>query len=338
MNPSTALGAMSPTLAALERALGDGGTCSLDPQVADEIWRKALTGPAHEFLSRPGKRLRTTMVRIGWMLAGRGDPRVVDQLALVVELLHAGSLVIDDVEDGSIERRGAPALHELVGVPLAINTGSWMYFWALAEIARLGLSPADELAVHRAASSMLVRCHQGQALDLSARITDLALGDVPAVAAATTRLKTGTLCAFATSVAAIAVGASRDVIRASEGLGSSVGTALQMLDDLGSLTPSRREKGREDLRHGRVTWPWAWLAECHPFAWGRLVARASAATSDAELDEVADVLAGEVTAIGRARIGALIDDALADLVGRAGDAAAIATIGTLLSRMETSYG
>ena len=57
-------------------------------------------------------------------------------------------------------------MHTLVGVPLAINTGSWMYFWALAELAEIGLPPAIELAAQHVAISTLVRCHQGQALDL----------------------------------------------------------------------------------------------------------------------------------------------------------------------------
>lgn len=332
------VGTVSKTLAALEQALADGGACSLDPRVPDAVWRAALVGPAHEFLSRPGKQLRSAMVRIGWILAGRGDPQVIERLGLVVELLHAGSLVIDDVEDGALERRGAPALHQLVGVPLAINTGSWMYFWALAEIANLGIPPADELAIHRAANAMLVRCHQGQALDLASRVWDLALGDVAAVAEATTRLKTGALCAFATSLAVLAAGVPREVSLATQRLGVAIGTALQMLDDLGSLTDARREKGREDLRHGRVTWPWAWLVEQQPFAWSRLVAQARSAQTDAELDRVADALAAEVTALGRTRIRSLIDDALADLAGRAGDGPAFATVGALLSRMENSYG
>ena len=36
---------------------------------------------------------------------------------------------------------------------------------------------------------------------------------------------------------------------------------LQMLDDLsGVVSPARRHKALEDLRHGRATWVWAWLA------------------------------------------------------------------------------
>jgi len=50
------------------------------------------------------------------------------------------------------------------------------------------------------------------------------------------------------------------------GFGREVGVALQQLDDLGNLSgkgpPAKRY---EDLRNGRLTWPWAWAAEIlHP--------------------------------------------------------------------------
>ena len=76
------------------------------------------------------------IVRAGWLLGGgTGEPP--DRLAGVLELIHAGSLIVDDVEDSAEQRRGAPALHQLIGVSLAINTGSWMYFVALADLAEV---------------------------------------------------------------------------------------------------------------------------------------------------------------------------------------------------------
>lgn len=326
-------------LAALERALGEHGASTLDRSVPHPVWWRALVGPAEEFLSRPGKELRTALVRAGWLLAGSGDERIADQIALVIELLHAGSLIIDDVEDDSTMRRGSPALHEVFDAPLAINTGCWMYFWALAELARLGLAPANELAIYRRTCETLVRCHQGQALDLASRIPELSLADVPNVVAATTRLKTGALCGLATSLSGLACGAPTPIVTAAERFGASAGTALQMLDDLGSLTSrARREKAREDLRNQRPTWPWAWLAEARPFLWARLVDEAKTARSDRELDAVADALAEEIGELGRSRIRSLLDDTISDLIGRAGDGPAIATIGAALSQMEKSYG
>ncbi len=131
----------SPLCAALEEALAGDGACPLDASVPAAVWRRALAGPAAEFLARPGKALRARVVRAGFALAGGARASCPEALPLAVEILHAGSLIIDDIQDQAEHRRGAPALHHLIGAPLAINTGSWMYFWALAELGAAGLPP-----------------------------------------------------------------------------------------------------------------------------------------------------------------------------------------------------
>jgi geranylgeranyl pyrophosphate synthase len=225
----------------------------LDPSVPDHVWEAALVGPATAFLARPGKQLRAKLVATGWRLGG-GSGEPPPAIARALEILHAGSLIVDDVEDRSDERRGGPALHVLIGEPLAINTGSWMYFWALEQLC--ALPGAVELAVRA-----LARCHQGQALDLAARIGELAMSEVPAVVAATTRHKTGALARLATELGALAAGAGVDHRARIGELGEATGIALQMLDDLGAIAaPERRAKAYEDLRAQRPTWPWAWLA------------------------------------------------------------------------------
>jgi len=332
------------TIAALDRALASGGASELDGAVPATVWRNALAGPAAEFLSRPGKGLRASIVRAGWQLGGGAADAMPDRLPLVIEILHAGSLIVDDIEDGSEERRGGPALHRLFGVPLAINTGSWMYFWALAELAELGLSPAAELDAHRAAARTLVRCHQGQALDLATRVWDLGPESIGAVVAATTRLKTGALCMLAAELGAIAAGAPPATVGAVRRFAGAMGTGLQMLDDLGSLTSTaRRAKGREDLEGGRPTWPWAWLAEVQPFAWARCAALArtvagGSADHDQRIEELSAMLVDGVGAIARPRVRLTLDSALAELVSAVGASSITEELATELSRMEASYG
>jgi len=321
---------LPPALAALEHALAPQGASSLDATVPSAVWRRALAGPAGEVLARPGKALRTPIVKAGWLLGGGVASAFPDRIALVLELVHAGSLVIDDIEDDSRERRGQPALHRIVGVPLAINTGSWLYFWALAALADLALDPSALATAVRA----LVRCHQGQALDLSVRVTELGPEHVASVVATTTRLKTGQLCRLAAELGAIAAGADAER-RAAIGLfAETMGMGLQMLDDLGSLTcPDRRDKGREDLRAARPTWPWAWLVG-DP-AWDELVALAR---DPDRVDELCDRLAAATAERGRACIGATLDGAIAELRSAVGANPVIDHIASELARMETSYG
>lgn len=319
----------------LEDAVGPGGTCELDAAVPEDVWNAALVGPAAAFLVRPGKDLRARLVRAGWLLGGGNPASNPDEIAQTIELIHAGSLIVDDVEDASDTRRGAPTLHRLVGEPVAINTGTWMYFWALAELGNLGIPGAVERAVRS-----LARCHQGQALDLATCIVDVEMRSVPAVVAATTRLKTGALCRLATELGAIAAGACAAHVDAIGDLGESVGCALQMLDDLGCLAaPERHEKACEDLRAGRPTWPWAWLAEeAEPFVWARLVTMAKQVIGGADAAPLIHALAERVVLTGRRRVSAALDSAIARVRVRIDAPEIVDSIAADLRRMEAMYG
>ncbi|CDH53276.1 geranylgeranyl pyrophosphate synthetase [Lichtheimia corymbifera JMRC:FSU:9682] len=55
----------------------------------------------------------------------------------VIGMLHSASLLIDDVEDDSVLRRGVPAAHHLFGLPQTINCANYVYFLALDEIIKL---------------------------------------------------------------------------------------------------------------------------------------------------------------------------------------------------------
>ena len=157
---------------------------------------------------------------------------------------------------------------------------------------------------------------------------------------------------LAAELGALAAGAPADTRAAIGRFALAMGTGLQMLDDLGSLaSAARRDKGREDLRAGRPTWPWAWLAEQGPFAWSRLASmeRAIAAEEtdpraddrtarDARVDELAGALAAATADTGRARVRTLLSTALAELRATVGASSALDTIAAELRRMEASYG
>jgi geranylgeranyl pyrophosphate synthase len=333
-----ALDSPRPLAAALRRASAPDGICPLDPSVPDAVWERALIGPAEEFLRRPGKEVRARLVEAGWQLGGGVGP-APEALTQAIEMLHAGSLVVDDVEDDSDERRGAATLHRLYGVPVAINTGNCMYFWALARLGELPLPAEAQLAIYRAAVDTLVRCHQGQALDLGVHIGDLEQAQVAAVVAATTRLKTGALMGLAGFVGAAGAGAAPERAAAIAAFGEAAGIGLQMLDDLGSVAcAARLDKGREDLRGGRPTWPWAWLADsADQLTFARLQHRARH-VDGSDCDPLAEALRLAVEAAGRAHIRAHLDGALAALTTVIGPSPALDALAAELHRLEASYG
>src|SRR5262245_54936398 len=83
----------------------------------DDIIKVALLNPVKEMTSNHGKRIRGKLVTLSYRLLTDGNtPSAVEAVqcricAEVVELNHAGSLVVDDIEEGRMIRRRQRALH-----------------------------------------------------------------------------------------------------------------------------------------------------------------------------------------------------------------------------------
>ena len=329
--------ASSPILDRLDREAAADTT--LDEPAPRHVDR-ALYGPLREFLARPGKSIRAHLVSIGWRLGGGAGP-TPQPLELLVEILHAGSLIVDDVEDDATVRRGAPSMHRIHGVPLAINAGNWLYFWALAQIEALGCRPEVEVALHRRCVSTLMRCHRGQALDVGVRVSALAASEVAAMVQAVTRAKTGALIGLAVSSGAIVAGAPAATVQALTVFGEELGVGLQMLDDLGGVVSRARAfKGREDARSGRPTWPWAWLAETLEPREFEVIRALSADVERhrAPVDVLLDAMRARLPADARQRVRGQLQGATSRLRDAVGESSALDAIATEIDRMERGYG
>jgi geranylgeranyl pyrophosphate synthase len=232
-------------------------------RIPERLWTSSLSGPLLELLTRPGKEFRSRLVEVAYDVGcSRDSTPMPELLPLLVEILHAGSLIVDDIEDDSKYRRGKPALHLMVGVPLALNAGNWLYFLPHSVLQRLQLRPEVELQVRRVLDRGVLRCHYGQALDLGARLGSLSQREVFDVVSLSTRLKTGSLLELAAELGGTAAGASPELCAELAQFGRNYGVALQMLDDVSGLfEESRAHKGHEDLVNGRPTWAWAWLSQ-----------------------------------------------------------------------------
>lgn len=242
-------------------------------QYVESILKEALHKPVADFMSRQGKRIRYGLMQSAFTLCG-GRGKLPCEVAESVEWLHAGSLIIDDIQDESAARRGEKSMHCEIGVPLAINAGNWMYFKALESLSSSKL-PAqirqDLLAAMISAGGL---CHEGQAIDLNSRVDQIPPVHWHDTVERISQLKTGVLVRLATSMGAIAAGAPRTLVAAIGQFGMQVGVALQMrndLDELASLAkPGESNQARaatirrdDDLRNLRVIWPWAWAVDAN---------------------------------------------------------------------------
>jgi len=298
-----------------------------------------LLGPAAEFLARPGKSFRARLVEIGWALGGATEPVPV-VLPLALEILHAGSLIVDDIQDGSSHRRGSPALHQTLGTPLALTVGNWLYFWPFALIEELDLPSAQELEVRRRVTRVVSAAHFGQALDIGVAVFDLDLGEVMSLVRSISQLKTGRLTQLAVSIGPVASGASPERVGALERFGMALGVGLQMLDDLGNLAGTQDPTKRyEDIRLGRPTWAWAWLADqldAERFDALRQSARRVAESgqgADALAQRMRDQLDGGEPAIVHAHLESAFDGLQAALGGEV----KLTEMRELIARLEASY-
>ena len=303
-------------------------------------WEAALLDPARDILRRPGKGFRSQLVASSWALAGGTPGQQPQELQFLVELLHAGSLVIDDIEDASETRRGEPSLHRRFGLPLALNTGNWLHFLPLALLSRLGLQRDLALALYADIADAVVLSHQGQALDLSLRVTSLRQSEVPAFVAQVTQLKTGALLRLAALMGARAAGAAPETLTALAHFGTRVGFVLQMADDWsGIAVDRRRNKGFEDLQLGRPTWPWAWLAESRdPVGYAGIARAAELAAAAPEVEEVLLRLRAQLHQTAPGLIAATMQGALHELVRVLGPSPALDDLAEQVQRLSQAYG
>ncbi|MFJ8543323.1 polyprenyl synthetase family protein [Streptomyces sp. NPDC093586] len=193
------------------------------------------------------------------------------------ELLHTGSLIIDDIQDEAPLRRGRPCAHLVHGTATAINAGTAAYF-AFDRAIRQTLpeNPRLRTAVYETYLSALRAAHAGQALDLQGHQEEmtaaLETGDTSVLKQLVTlthRLKSGAPVAAAFRIAALVAAADTAQCDALAALGEAVGTAYQITDDVADLHGVRRQNAvtkrvAEDLLNAKVTYPLVHAIACLP--------------------------------------------------------------------------
>lgn len=182
-----------------------------------------------------GKRLRAALVLGAARLAAPGgDQHGGVRVAAALELLHAYSLVHDDLPamDDAATRRGQPSCHLAFDEATAILAGDalqTMAFGMLAD-ARTHPEPAVQiqLVARLAGASGIAGMAGGQMLDLQAETRRLDLSEITQMQA----MKTGALIQCAAICGGIVGGADRRLLDALTVFSRDLGLAFQIADDL----------------------------------------------------------------------------------------------------------
>ncbi|MCJ7424414.1 polyprenyl synthetase family protein [Candidatus Bathyarchaeota archaeon] len=224
-----------------------------------EALNEAIAKPIWEFLDRGGKRWRPAMFLLICEALGKNPKDFLDYVT-IPEVVHNGTLLVDDLEDSSESRRGKPCTYLVFGVDIAVNAGNAMYYLPLLPLMmnEEKLHPKDLSKLYRVYSEEMINLHFGQAMDIAwhkglANADEIDEKDYLQMCA----YKTGTLARMAAKLAAILAGADSGSIDKLGHFAETIGVAFQIQDDILDLTSSEFAKGKGgrgmDITEGKRT-------------------------------------------------------------------------------------
>jgi geranylgeranyl diphosphate synthase type II len=212
------------------------------PEAVHQAMHYALTGP--------GKRIRPVLTLVVADLFGsRTSSDTVLDLACAVEMVHACSLILDDLPamDNASLRRGRPTVHLQFGENVALLASLALLNRAYALVAesaqRLSLRryTAEDMVHHLAAAIGSDGLIGGQALDLLSRPEDLDLDVLEYIHSH----KTGALFMAAGELGAMAADAKRKDLEVVARFAKNLGLAFQISDDLLDVLGTPEETGKD---------------------------------------------------------------------------------------------
>jgi geranylgeranyl diphosphate synthase type I len=224
-----------------------------------EALDKAIAEPIWEILDRGGKRWRPALFLLICEALGKKADDYLD-FAIIPEVIHNGTLIIDDIEDSSDLRRGKPCTYKIYGVDIAVNAGNTMYYLPLLPLMeKRAQIPSETLRdLYEVYVQEMINLSMGQAMDIAwhrgiANADELGEEDYLQMCA----YKTGTLARMAARLAAVLAGANTDLVEKLGHYAESIGLAFQMQDDVLDLTGkefTEKKGGRgQDITEGKRT-------------------------------------------------------------------------------------
>lgn len=209
----------------------------------------AVEGYVAYAIESHGKRLRPALALLAGGATGHIGPGHFD-LAVVVELIHAATLVHDDILDGADKRRGQPTANAKWGNAISVLLGDCLFAHAL----KLSTSFQNGEVGRRIAHAASDVC-SGEIIQTQRRFDlKLSVPDYYKII----EMKTAALFAASCELGAFLNEASPEVISALRIFGLRLGTAYQIYDDVLDLAGDESKAGKtlgSDLRKGKLTLP-----------------------------------------------------------------------------------
>ena len=190
-----------------------------------------------------GKRLRPIMAMMTYELFDDSNLKKILEPACAIELVHAGSLMLDDLPsmDNAEYRRGKKTNHAMFGdaVTILASAGLWVEAFDI-------VTSADTLDTRKLVNALTKSIGRdglvlGQYMDLYAFNKKQTLKDLRQCY----ELKTASLFILAVTFGAVIGGASAKEARVLKDFGMAFGVAYQIRDDIIDATESEKESGKD---------------------------------------------------------------------------------------------
>ncbi|EZA58644.1 geranylgeranyl pyrophosphate synthase isoform X2 [Ooceraea biroi] len=119
-----------------------------------------LLEPIRYILQVPGKQIRAKLAKAFnyWLKISDDRLQTIDE---IVNMLHNSSILIDDIQDNSILRRGIPVAHSVYGIASTLSAANYVMFIALERVIRLQHPAATAVYMEQ-----LLELHRGQGMDI----------------------------------------------------------------------------------------------------------------------------------------------------------------------------
>jgi octaprenyl-diphosphate synthase len=215
----------------------------------------AVTAIGQYLQSAGGKRLRPALLLLSARLAGDCGPTAI-QLGAVVELIHAATLVHDDVIDAAETRRGRPSTNVKWGNHTCVLAGDWLYMQAFQIALRERSFQILDLLI--SLTQMMV---EGELLQLE-RIGSIGVTEADCMQLVDR--KTACLFSVCCQIGAIAGHGGPIMQEKLRDYAWNLGMAFQLVDDVLDFTAREKTLGKPvggDLREGKVTLPLVYALE-----------------------------------------------------------------------------
>ena len=194
-----------------------------------------------------GKQMRPMMVLLFAKMFGKVAESTYNA-ALALELLHTGSLVHDDVVDGSMQRRGQASVNAIYDNKLAVLVGDYLLSMALAFTGRCGnpriTNLVGTLGQTLADGEIFQMFHSHEKVVSEEVYLEII------------RKKTASLFSTSAEVGALSAGASEEYIDCARQIGEYIGICFQIRDDIFDYYSNDVGKPTgNDMREGKLTLP-----------------------------------------------------------------------------------